>query len=197
MIRLLRIPIIPLLLILAACSEAPPIPEPPPQPISGLSAFHKMFITARSWALDAEPLRVSQLDVSGFKALPGEAFAWEAVFVSQSKASVRRYIYSAIHRPERNLRGGITADPPESWSGRSSSEPFLVQAFRVDSTAAYKTALKHAPRRPSAAPVRFLLEKTNRFPDPAWRVFWGESVAASSLTVFIDAATGDFLGADR
>ena len=33
----------------------------------------------------------------------------------------------------------------------------------------------------------------DRFPDPTWRVIWGESVSASDYSVFIDATTGMLL----
>lgn len=159
-----------------------------------------MFIHARSWATDAQPLRVSQIDVDDVKDEGGKAAAWETIFVSASQRRSRLYTYSVVHRPARNLIGGVNAEPPESWSGTSGAEPFLVQAFKKDSTAAYEVALKHgreyAGKHPKEA-VRFLLEKTKRFPDPAWRVYWGESVSTSGYSVFVDATTGEYLGTGR
>ena len=36
-----------------------------------------------------------------------------------------------------------------------------------------------------------VLEKTEQFPDPAWRVIWGESVGHQQLfRFFVDASTG-------
>ncbi|HEX8986021.1 MAG TPA: hypothetical protein VF767_11325 [Bryobacteraceae bacterium] len=196
-----------LLLILAGCSSSPkpagsakPQPSPPPQPVSGATAFYKIFFSARAWARDAEPLRLAQIDVDEIKAADGKAAAWEAVFVSASERSSRRYIYSVIHRPARNLRGGVTSDPPESWSASGGAEPFLVQALKTDSTSAYQTALKkgseYARKHPDM-PVKLLLEKTNRFPGPAWRIYWGESVSTSAYSVFVDAATGEYLATGR
>jgi hypothetical protein len=105
-----------------------------------------------------------------------------------------------IHRPARNLRGGVTADPPEVWSGRSDSEPFLVQAFKTDSTAAYEVAMKRGREYASThpgEPVKFLLEKTRRFANPAWQVFWGNSVSSSGYSIFVDAVTGEYLATGR
>jgi len=42
--------------------------------------------------------------------------------------------------------------------------------------------------------VNFLCELTPRYPDPAWRVFWGQSISAAEWSVFIDATTGQYLG---
>lgn len=187
------------LLVLGGCSESPK-PARAPEAISGQSAFYKMFVAARSWAADAQPVRVTEIDVDEVKAEGGRAGAWEAVFVSQSQGRQCRYIYSVVHRPARNLRGGVSADPPENWSGRGDSEPFLVQAFKVDSPAAYEVAMKqgreYARKNPGKA-VKFLLEKTRRFANPAWQVFWGESVSASGYSVFVDATTGEYLGTGR
>lgn len=188
-----------LFLLLTGCSDSLPDPIPQaPRPIPALSAFHQMFVAARNWAADAMPLRVAQIDVEGVEAVEGAAGAWEALFVSQSQSRVRRYIYSVVHRPARNLRGGVNSDPPESWAGRGDSEPFFVQAFKTDSPAAYEVAMKHArdyTRKNPGQSVRFVLEKTNRFPDPAWRVFWGASVSASGFSVFVDATTSAYLAA--
>lgn len=134
------------------------------------------------------------------KAEGGKAAAWEAVFVSQGQRLARRYIYSVVHRPARNLRGGVTSDPQEAWSGGSGATPFLMLAFKKDSTAAYNVAMEkgaaYAKKHPGQ-PVRFLLEKTNRFPNPAWRVYWGESVSTSPYSIFVDATTGEYLATGR
>jgi hypothetical protein len=98
------------------------------------------------------------------------------------------------------LREGVNAEPAEAWSGGGDSEPFLFQAFRTDSPAAYEVAMKrgqdYATKNPGKE-VKFLLEKTRRFPNPCWQVFWGESVSASNYSIFVDAATGEYLGTGR
>jgi hypothetical protein len=193
---------VPLLLLLSGCSDdpQPAASDQPPEPVAAQSAFGGMYASARSWAPDVQLLRVSQIDVDGVKAEGGKAAAWEAIFVSQSTGRVRRFIYSVVHKPARNLRRGVEAEPPQAWSGGSGSEPFNVLAFRKDSTAAYKLAMEkgrdYAAKNPSQ-PVKCMLEKTARFPDPAWRVFWGDSVSTAGFSVFMDATTGDFLGTSR
>ncbi len=189
------------MVLLSACSDdGPPAAPQTHEPVSAQSAFRGMFVSARSWAPDAQPLRVAEIDVDEVKAKGGKAGAWEAIFVSQGRREIRRYIFSVVHRPARNLRGGINDEPAEPWSGSGGSEPFLVQAFRTDSTAAYEIAMKHGrdyARKNPGAPVKFLLEKTRRFPGPAWRVYWGQSVSTSPYSVFVDAATGEYLATAR
>lgn len=199
---------VPLILLLCACSDSPGPGSGPdtakqnhrlPEPVSAQSAFQKMFVFARGWASDVQPLRLAEIDVDEVKAEGGKAGAWEALFVSQSQGRVRRFTYSVINRPVRNLRGGVNSDPAEAWIP-SGSEPFSVLALKADSTAAYEVAMKKGreyARKYPKLPVKFLLEKTRRFPDPAWRVFWGESVSTSSYSIFVDATTGAYLATGR
>jgi hypothetical protein len=188
-------------LLLVGCSEeAKPPAEKAPEPVSAQNAFYKMFGSARGWAMDAQPLRVAEIDVDEVKAEGGKAAAWEALFVSQSRGQVRRFVYSVIHRPARNLREGVNAEPAETWSGRGDSEPFLFQAFRTDSTAAYEVAMKRGrdyARKNPGKEVKFLLEKTRRSGNPCWQVYWGESVSASNYSIFVDAATGEYVETGR
>ena len=127
-----------------------------------------------------------------------ESRAWEILWVSQARQRQRTYTWSAVEA-EGNLHKGVFAGLEEGWHGSTGqAKPFLVQALRIDTPEALATALtktteykKKAEDRP---PVNFMLEYTPRFPDPAWRVFWGETVSAAEWNVFIDATTGTYLG---
>jgi hypothetical protein len=191
-------------LLLAACSEAPreaakKAPEPPPEPISGSTAFFRMYTTARAWAGDIAPLRMTSINLPEVPRQPGKAAAWQATFVSPSKGRAKSYTYSAIEA-EGNLHKGVFALQEEGWSGpRGPAKPFLIQALKVDTTAAYETAIKKGNKAAEyikANPdktVTFLLEQTSRHPNLTWRVIWGESVGASNYSVFVDATTGEYL----
>ena len=76
--------------------------------------------------------------------------------------------------------------------------PFLPAALKIDTPEALETAvgksaeyIKNGKPKPQ---VNFMLELTSRFPDPAWRIFWGESVSAAEWSVFVDATTGLYAG---
>ena len=202
--------ILPLFAALIGCSEAPKStpaataekkePAKPPEPVGGLSAFHAMFIQARNWSTDAQGLRVGNLDLNEVKTVDGKAGAWEATFVSPSRGRQRRYTYSVIEVPSANLHQGVFGGPEDSWAPGGQARPFLVQAFKVDSVKAFEVAkakgADYAKKHPDM-PIKFLLESTPRFPDPAWRVIWGESVSTSSFSIFVDATTGDYLSTAR
>jgi hypothetical protein len=118
------------------------------------------------------------------------------VFVSAEKASSKAFTWYAIDQ-EPTIHKGVFPGAEESYSAaRGSTTPFLIADAKIDTDAALVTAkLKEADyeKKHPGQPVLYLLEKTSRFPDPAWRVIWGESVGTSGFSVFVDATTGSFL----
>ncbi len=191
-----------LTLILAACSEAPKSsserpkePEKPAEPITGRRAFHQMFVAARTWAPDVEVLGLSSIHMEGVQEGPGETGAWQATFVSPSRGKAKMFTYSVVEGPG-NLHKGVFAGLEENFMARGQAKPFNVAAIKTDSDAVYKTALEHGKeysKKNPDLPISFVLELTPRFPNPAWRVIWGESVSSSNFSIFVDASTGEYL----
>ncbi len=192
-----------LVLLLAGCSPAPKPaaqkakePEKPADPITGQKAFYQMYGMARQWAPDVQVLRVRSIPISEVKSAAGASGAWEATFVSQSRGRARSYTCSVVESAG-NLHKGVFAGLEEGWSGpRGQAKPFLVAAVKTDTDKAYEIALKkgadYAKKNPEM-PISFILEWTPQFPDPAWRVIWGDSVASSNFSIFVDAVTGEYL----
>jgi hypothetical protein len=188
------------LLFLPGCSEEPQKAEKketaPPAPVKGRFALYQMFNAARGWAPDIQVLRLNSIDLPEVKRERGKAAAWQAYFVSAQLGRARSYTYSVIES-SGNLHQGVFAGLEESGSGpRGAAQPFLIAALKTDSDEVYQTALKKAAeyeKKYPDKPISFLLEKTGRFPDPAWRVIWGESVGTSNFSVFVDASTGQYL----
>jgi hypothetical protein len=198
---------VPLLLVLAGCSEQkapvasePKEPEKPAEAVTAQTAFQQMFITARGWAPDAKPIRIASMDLKEVKSEAGKAGAWECTFVTERRQRARRFTYSVMALPASNLQKGVSGGSEDSWTAGGQAKPFLIQAFKTDSAAAYDLALKkgadYAKKNPDM-PIKFLLEQTSRFPNPAWRVIWGESVALSGYSIFVDATEGKYLATSR
>jgi hypothetical protein len=185
--------------LLAGCSE--PVaekkaPEPPPEPLTGQSALYKMFQVARSWAPDAQVLKCSSMNLPEVKAKPGTAGAWEATFVSAAKGTARPYTYSIVEQ-QPNLHKGVFAGPEGGFSGSSGvNKPFPIIAVKVDTDAAYDTSLKNGgadyDKKNPGKTITVMLEKITKYPDPVWRVIWGESPSTSNFSVYVDASTGQF-----
>ena len=187
-----------LLSILTGCSEQPQTAEkkePPKsvEPVTGQTALYRMYQVVRTWASDAQVLKMTSIHLLEVPSVPGQAGAWEATFTSASKGRARTYTYSVVESPG-NLHQGVFAGPEEDLNAQA--QPFLIAAVKVDTDAAYKTALGKAGDYEKKNPdmtISMLLEKINKYPDPAWRIIWGESLGTSGLSVFIDASTGEFL----
>ncbi len=201
--RLHFIACLPIAIILTGCSEAPKqsetskAPEAPPEPVSAVTAVHQMWIKARSWSPDAQPLRVTSMNLKEVKSADGKAGGWDATFVSPSRGRSRRYTYCVVAVPSSSLQKGVYAGPEDSWSAGGQAKPMIIQAIKSDTPAALETALKkggadYSKKHPDV-PIAFLLESTKRFRNPAWRVIWGESIGTSSFSVFVDATTGEYL----
>jgi hypothetical protein len=197
------IPVALVLVLLSACSEAPPStagkksePATPAEPVTGQSAFFKMYGMAHGWAPDVQALRMRSVPLAQVKSEAGKAGAWEATFVSPSRGRARTYTYSVVEA-EGNLHKGIFAGLEETYSGpRGQTQPFLTAAVKVDTDKAYETALKKSAdyvKKNPDMPVTFLLELTPRHPGPAWRVIWGASASTSNYSILVDSATGDYM----
>lgn len=192
-----------LLLTLAGCSETPTKTaekkkEPEKlEPATGQSALFKMYQVARSWAPDAQPLKMNSLMLSEVPDVPkGTAAAWQATFVSPARSQSRSYTYSIVESTG-NLHKGVFAGNEEGWSGpRGTNQPMLMLAIKIDTDAAYKTGLANGgaeyDKKNPGKPISVLLEKVAKHPNPVWRIIWGESVSQSNFSVYVDASTGDF-----
>jgi hypothetical protein len=188
-------------LIITGCSS-PTVPEkkvaePPPAPVTGRQAFQQTFGMGRTWSSDIQAIRVRSINLPSPKSEEGKAGAWEIVYASAAKSRARTYTWSAIES-EGNLHKGVFGGQEESWTGRAQERPFYASALKIDTPEALQTAIaKSGDYLKSAKPkpqVNFMLEATPRYPNPAWRVLWGETVSGAEWSVFIDATTGAYLG---
>jgi hypothetical protein len=185
---------------LVGCSDPPKQPvkakEPPkpPEPITGRQAFHPIYVYARNWATDLQVLRINNIPSREFKADPGKSAAWQATLVSPGSQRMRNFTYSIVEG-EGNLHKGVFGQQEESYSERGQSKPFPMQAIKVDSDAAFKVAAgksaDYMKKNPDKA-INFQLELTPRCKNPAWRVYWGDSISTSNYSILVDASTGEF-----
>jgi hypothetical protein len=188
-------------LLMTACSDAPTetkaktkAPEASAAPHTGKEAFYKTYPVARTWASDCQPVRIRSYNLKQVPSADGKAGAWEVTFASLTKGRAKTVSWSAIEG--EGLHVGVFAGQEESWSA-TMAKPFPVQALVADTPAVFETAKTNGAayfKRPGERPpVTFLLELTSRFPNPAWRVYWGDSASGAEFTVFVDATTGEFL----
>lgn len=190
-----------LLMLLAGCAEppkkdAPKEPPKPAAPVSGRQAFQYVYPAARTWAPDAQPIQGRNLNLPEPKSEKGRCAAWEFTFASAAKGRTKSWTYSVVEA-EGNLHKGTFAGPEAGFAGSiGQARPFSTFALKIDTDEALETATKASAeelKKVGDKQVLFLLEYTPRFPNPAWRVMWGESLATSEYSVFVDAVTGQML----
>jgi hypothetical protein len=189
--------------ILVACSKSPEAPgektaesSSSPQPVTARFAFQRTLLQARTWAPDAQLLRIYNVNLREVSSVAGKCGGWSATFVSAQLKKARTYSFSVVRSPGY-AHEGVFPERDEPWSGSSGqARPFPYQALKVDSDEAYATAAKESTVFMKKHPhmlVQFLLEYTPRYPDPAWRVIWGENLGSSKYSVFVDCITGKYL----
>ena len=178
--------------LLSGCSDTPTSTatkkEPEKvEPVTGQTALYRMYQSARTWASDAKVLKLPQpahhrgarrsSGIGRRGCVDGDVRVGVQVRVARlhlfSRGGAGQYAQRSVRRPERKL-------------GRAAgvNSPFLIAAVKVDTDAAYKTALEKAAdyeKKNPGKPITYILEKTTKHPDPAWRVLWGESVAILQL----------------
>ena len=189
-------------LLALGCSEAPaPVakkePEKPAEPVTGQKALYNMYAKARTWAPDAQVLKLNSIHLADVPSAPGKEGAWQATFTSASLGKMQTYNFS-VAEEEGNLHKGVfSTGELQAWSGRQGvNTAFDIRGASIDSDAAYKTADEKAQdydKQHPGMPISFQLEKINQFPNPVWRVIWGESVGTSSFSIYVDASMGKFL----
>ena len=186
-----------LALILAGCSEQPSATakkEEKVEPVTGQTALFRIYQVARTWAPDAQVVTMKSIHLTDVPAVRGDAGAWEVLLFSPTKSSQRTFTYSVIES-EGNLHQGVFPGLEESASA-ASAKAFLIGAAKIDSDAAYKTALAHAEEYNKKNPkqtISFELSRTEVSQNPVWRVIWGESAGTSGESVLVDATSGDYL----
>jgi hypothetical protein len=189
-------------ILLAGCSEQPsdtakkeePKKEEKAQPVTGQTALFRMYQVARTWASDAQVVSLKSIHLTEVPSVRGAAGAWEALFVSPGKNSQRGYTFSVVES-EGNLHQGVFPGAAES-SSAVASKAFLIGLVKIDSDAAYKTALAHAAEynaKNATQTISFELGKQDFSLNPVWRVIWGESAGTSGFSVLVDATGGAYL----
>lgn len=192
-----------LLLLLTACSEQPATTqkkeaEKPLEPITGQSALFKMYQVARTWDPRALVLSMESMHSADVPEVPGKAGLWGATFTSPTMGRSHSYTFSLVEQLP-TLHKGVFQVADEVFAGKKGViSPFLIAAVKTDTDAAYETAksqpkaVEYDKKFPGKL-ITIRLEKNDRFPDPVWRIIWGESVGTSNFSVFVDATSGGFL----
>jgi hypothetical protein len=176
--------------------------EKPAEPtfVTGRSAFQKLYVSARTWAPDAQPVR---LESRPHKLDPhdGRAGIWTATFVSASRQNLRSYIWSGI-TADNAPEPGVSPGSMDVYSpSNASTRPFDLTFLKVDSGRAFVVAQKKGGaalmKKDPEQPIKYML-----FWDPQkarllWRVVYGSSESNSKLRILVNASDGEFVAVEK
>lgn len=170
-------------------------PAGPPQLVSAKTAFWPMYASARKWATDIVPLRLTEEDVPGFTHEAGKAAMWNATFASPSSRQYRVYSYSIAAVPP-DIEKGVSGGPGQPWGGETRDAMSVdLSLFNIDSDTAYKSAADDAvawlKKHPDEKVSSFELGNTFKFQGPVWYIQWGTK--KSGYVAIVNATTGQVL----
>lgn len=192
-------------LLFTACSDssAPAKkaePKKPAEPVSGQSGIFQMYQVVRTWAPDAMLLRVENGNIPEVAPQPGKYGVWRAIFASPSRSVKRDWTFAAAD--SEGIIKGVRAGSDTSFIPSKEIHRFAIQEVKVDTPAAYATAMKYIEKDKAMKkfldenkdyPVQYLLEWTGMNSKPYWRVIFGPSVSQSKFSIFVNANTGEFV----
>ncbi len=198
-----------LLALFTACSSTKPAESPStasqtakkaeakqPQFETGRTAFQKMYLAARMWAPDIKPFRLQSQYTPDAPINEGKAGLWRASFASQSKHSMKMFIWSGLVGPDAPEQG-VTFTSEDTWSPtNTATQPFELAFLKIDSDQAYEIAQKHGGekllKKDPRQPVFFMLDWDARKSTLIWHVVYGSSMDDAQLRIAVNATSGEF-----
>jgi hypothetical protein len=196
--------------VLAGCSSSPKPagktearPEQPKAPdlLTGRVAFQKLFVTARSWAPDAQPFRLESEPVKQAPGTDGKAGIWRGYFASAGKRALKPYLWSGISGPDAPERG-VTPGTEDTFNPtNTSTQPFEIAFLKSDSDQAFAIAQAHGGKKlvqtNPEQPIKYTLAWDPSSNLLLWHVIYGTSESDAKLRVAVNASTGIFLKVEK
>jgi hypothetical protein len=183
------------LLGIAGCSSEPTKPatsetlQPKaPEAITGSSALYKCYISARTWATDAQPYRAESQPSSDSKGRDGKAAGWLVGFASPAQHATKSFTWS---------NGDISHGVDDTYvPTNSSTQVFNVQFLKTDTDKAFAIAQQHGGdkllEKAPDTPVLYVLEWDRQANELLWHVIYGADRETAKLRIAVNASTGEF-----
>jgi hypothetical protein len=201
------------LLLLAGCSsqpskpaEEPSKPQAAPAPkqveeVNGRVAFQRLYVAARGWAPDARPYRLQSQPVKQSTGKDGKSAVWRAFFASQSRRSVKPYVWSGVQADDAPSPG-ISPGAEDTYNpSNTNTQIFDIGFLKIDSDKACEVAQKHGGdklmKKDPSQPVLYTLDWSPRANELIWHVMFGSQQENAKLRVAVNATSGEFLRLEK
>jgi hypothetical protein len=192
--------------LLTACSSQPTKPAEKPQPkppefLTGRSAFQRVYIAARGWAIDAQPYRLESQVTAGSKGQDGKSAVWRGSFASAAQRGTKPYVWSGEEASDAPARG-ISPGNEDSYNPSNSFTQVFDMAFlKIDSDKALAAAQKHGGdkilEKNPATPVWYVLDWSRPTNTLIWHVIYGADRDNAALRVEVNASSGDYIRTEK
>lgn len=164
---------------------------------TGREAFQRMYLSAHSWATDAQPFRVQSQYSAGAPVSEGKAGLWRASFASPARRQMKLFMWSGLVGPNAP-ESGISFSAEDTWNpANTSTRVFNLGFLKVDSDKAYQVAEEHGgsklTKKDPQQPVIFVLDWDNAKNLLIWHVIYGDSTDNAKLRIAVNASSGEFL----
>jgi hypothetical protein len=201
------------LALLAGCSSNPPQKQEAAKPstpakapaakeaqyLTGREAFQKLYIAARNWSPDAQPLKMESSPRSDDKH-DGTAAVWNGSFASAQRGQLRSFMWSGAVG-EGAPEPGITPGSQDTYTAaNASTQPFDIAYLKADTDEALKVADSRGPasiKKLKDKPVKFQLFNDSSRGRLLWRVIYGTSEYSAKAVVDISARDGGFVKVEK
>ncbi len=171
--------------------------EKPPEYLTARVIFQKFLASARMWAPDARPYRVTSEFTSDCTGKDGTAAVWRGWFASPGRRTIKLFTWVGTG-PER----GITSGTEDTYNPNNSSTQIFDSLYlKVDSDKAFSVAQQHGGEKLLKAtpnlPVLYNLDWNPRENQLVWHVMYGGTGMDAKLRVAVDASSGDYLRVEK
>ncbi len=168
---------------------------------TGRLAFQKLYPTARMWAADARPFRLSSQPNKEARGKEGTSAIWRCGFASAARGTIKLYMWSGTNDPDGPARG-ISDTTEDTYNPRNTStQAFDIVFLKVDSDQAYSVAQQHGGAKLLKAnpemPVLYSLDWDPKANQLLWHVMYGGTGLDTKLRVAVDASNGNYLRVEK
>ncbi|HWF91337.1 MAG TPA: hypothetical protein VN684_03580 [Terriglobales bacterium] len=177
-------------------------PQPKPaEMLTGRAAFQKSYISARGWAADAQPFRLTSQPTSDSDGHDGKADVWLGSFGSASQHAMKTFSWCGTNVADAPERGVIPGSQDTYNPDNSSTHAFNLGFLKIDSDKAFDEAQKHGGdkllQQDPKTPVFYVLDWSSATNELIWHVIYGPSRESAKLAVSINATTGTFMRVEK
>lgn len=177
------------------CNDNAPKPAPKANEFeTGRFALQKMYLSARLWAADAQPVNLSSSATSDSNGAEGKAGNWRALFASRTRQKSQPFLWSGMADAPRKIDHGVEDTyNPNNRSMQTWDPNFL----KIDTDQAYSVAQQHGGKqlqeKDPKIGISYLLDFDPLTSQLRWHVIYGDGGSSGRLTVMVDATSGEFL----